>query len=174
MKLKIKRLKGKYVKKKLVSYGRKIKEKKSLNRNVLFKTFTYWILLILTKADILHVLKLREEDIIRGGLHLDQKLILLIDPFKLCCDMSKGEFSQHRERELRHSWASLNWSRYFMLCFGHPLILNSHNRAHGLIQYPLMNSRKSESWAATTTTNCFSIKSPSYNLKIYLSKKIFF
>lgn len=37
-----------------------------------------------------------------------------------------------------------------------------------------MNSRTSESWVETITTNCFSIKSPFYNLYIYLTEKYVF
>ena len=46
------------------------------------------------------MLRLREEDILRAGLHLDQKLEPLRDASKLCCDMSKGKSSQTQ----RESW----------------------------------------------------------------------
>lgn len=48
-------------------------------------------------------------------------------------------------------------------------------RAHRLLEYTLMNTRASESWVETIIkTNCFSIKSPFYNLYIYLSEKYVF
>lgn len=164
MKLKIKRLKGKYVKKKLESSGRKNKEKKvseefrnkSCWKHLYIGSFFCW-----QKANILRVLRLREEDILRAGLHLDQKLEPLRDASKLCCDMSKGKSSQTQRAAAFLSFPSLI-PRNFVLCFGHPLILNSHKQS-SWTTHPLLDSRTSESWPAATTTNCFSIKSPFSN-----------
>lgn len=179
MKLKIKKLRGKYVKKELESYGRKYKKQKVLwavKKQVLFKMFIYWVLLMLMERQSPLWVVAEGERQYRDELFHGWKF----KPFRALSrgtQYAKEQVSLTQIESWSHPELPLPKSKTFHFCVHHTLMwslphwrqgsLMLMNRAPRLLEYPLMNTRKTQLLATTITiTNWFllNLLSTIYNI----------